>query len=132
MNFGDDIKQQLFSYLIFLKKTGYKEIKNKRLQKSIHNSKSGYLKIKKISNNTGFLNYNEEFEGYTIMFGKNVVVYLINSNNYYHTSIIKEIDWKKKIFKTLNSDYSFEFEEIEDLNKILENYKNEVENLYTK
>lgn len=108
-----------------------KEVIKTPLQKDIGNSKSGYLKIEKVSKNFGYLMHGEKFEGYTTIFGENLAVYLINPYNYFHTSVIKKIDWKKHIIKTMNSEYSFEFKEIEDLNKVLEEFDNEVKNLRT-
>lgn len=108
-----------------------KEVIKTPLQKDIGNSKSGYLKIEKVSKNFGYLMHGERFEGYTTIFGENLAVYLINPYNYFHTSVIKKIDWKKRIIKTMNSEYSFEFKEIEDLNKVLEEFDNEVKNLRT-
>ena len=108
-----------------------KEVIKTPLQKDIGNSKSGYLKIEKVSKNFGYLMHGERFEGYTTIFGENLAVYLINPYNYFHTSVIKKIDWKKHIIKTMNSEYSFEFKEIEDLNKVLEEFDNEVKNLRT-
>lgn len=102
-----------------------KEVAKTPLQKDISNSKSGYLKIEKVSKNFGYLMYGERFEGYTAIFGENLGVYLVNPYNYFHTSVIKKIDWKKHIIKTMNSKYSFEFREIKDLDKLLEEYKNE-------
>lgn len=95
------------------------------LDRIISNSKSGYLKIKKISNNDGYLMKNEGFEGYTPMFNEEIAVYIFQTNDYFHTSVIKHIDWKKHIIKTMNSEYSFEFREISDLDRLLEEYKNE-------
>ena len=108
-----------------------KEVIKTPLQKDISNSKSGYLKIEKVSKNFGYLMHGERFEGYTTIFGENLAVYLINPYNYFHTSVIKKIDWKKHIIKTMNSEYLFEFKEIEDLNKVLEEFDNEVKNLRT-
>ena len=95
------------------------------LQRDISNSKSGYLKIEKVSKNSGYMMHGEKFEGYTAIFGENLAVYLINPYNYFHTSIIKNINWKKHIIKTMNSEYSFEFREIKDLDKLLEEFKHE-------
>lgn len=108
-----------------------KEVAKTPLQRDISNSKSGYLKIEKVSKNFGYLMYGERFEGYTAIFGENLAVYLINPYNYFHTSIIKNINWKKHIIKTMNSEYSFEFKEIKDLNKVLEGFDNEVKSLRT-
>jgi len=108
-----------------------KEVIKTPLQRDVGNSKSGYLKIEKVSKNFGYLMHGERFEGYTTIFGENLAVYLINPYNYFHTSVIKKIDWKKHTIKTMNSEYSFEFKEIEDLNKVLEEFDNEVKNLRT-
>ena len=122
--------KQLLLDFINLKKE-CKEVTKTPLQRDISNSKSGYLKIEKVSKNFSYLMYGERFEGYTVIFGENLGVYLINPYNYFHTSIIKNINWKKHIIKTMNSEYSFEFKEIKDLNKILEEFDNEAKNLRT-
>lgn len=122
--------KQLLLDFINLKKE-CKEVTKTPLQRDISNSKSGYLKIEKVSKNFGYLMNGERFEGYTAIFGENLAVYLINPYNYFHTLIIKNINWKKHIIKTMNSEYSFEFKEIKDLNKILEEFDNEVKDLRT-
>lgn len=122
--------KQLLLDLINAKKE-CKEVAKTPLQRDISNSKSGYLKIEKVSKNFGYLMYGERFERYTAIFGENLAVYLINPYNYFHTSIIKNINWKKHTIKTMNSEYSFEFKEIKDLDKLLEEFDNEVKNLRT-
>ena len=107
-----------------------KDVTKTPLQKDISDSKSGYLKIEKVSKNFGYLMYGERFEGYTPIFGENLAAYMINPINYFHTSVIKSIDWKKHIIKTMNSEYLFEFKEIE-LDKLLEEFENEAESLRT-
>ena len=122
--------KQLLLDLINAKKE-CKEVTKTPLQRDISNSKSGYLKIEKVSKNFGYLMYGERFEGYTAIFGENLGVYLVNPYNYLHTSVIKKIDWKKHIIKTMNSKYSFEFKEIKDLDKLLEEFDNEIKDLRT-
>ena len=107
-----------------------KEVTKTPLQRDISNSKSGYLKIKKVSKNFGYLMYGETFEGYTPMFGENICAYLINNNNYFHTSVIKNIDWKKKLIETLNSEYAFEFKQM-DLDKMIKEFEDETKGLCT-
>lgn len=112
---------------------GKKDCKNNAktdFEKTIGNSKSGYLKIKKVSKNMGYLMTDEEFAGYAPIFGTGFSVYLINQYDYFHTSLVIEIDWENHILHTQNSEYSFEFREIKDLDKLIEEYKNE--NLRTK
>lgn len=94
-------------------------------EKIVKHSKSGYLRITKVSTNIGYLMNGETFEGYAPMFATGIAVYIIQPNNYFHTSVIVDIDWEKHIIQTYNSEYSFEFREIEDLDKLLEEYKNE-------
>lgn len=110
--------------LIVAKKNCKKDPKNE-IDKIISNSKSGYLKVEKISDNIGYLLKGETFEGYTPMFAEGVAAYILKPNDGFHTSVIIEIDWGKHIIRTLNSKYRFEFLEITDLDRLLEEYKNE-------
>jgi hypothetical protein len=77
----------------------------------IKNSKSGWIKIKKISDNGGYLTKNESESGWFAVFAKGMSLYIGNGSHYYYTSNIVDIDWDKKLFLTLNSIYSFEITE---------------------
>ena len=77
----------------------------------LQNSKEGHIKIVKISDNPGYLKEGGIREGYTPAFGKGLSCYIDCGEIYYYTSIIRDIDWENKIFYTLNSKYSFEFDE---------------------
>ena len=77
----------------------------------IKKSKSGWIKIKKISDNGGYLTKNESESGWFAVFAKGMSLYIGNGSHYYYTSNIVDIDWDKKLFLTLNSIYSFEITE---------------------
>lgn len=77
----------------------------------IKKSKSGWIKIKKISDNGGYLTKNESESGWFAVFAKGMSLYIGDGSHYYYTSNIVDIDWDKKLFLTLNSIYSFEITE---------------------
>lgn len=77
----------------------------------IKKSKSGWIKIKKISDNGGYLTKNESESGWFAVFAKGMSLYIGDGSHYYYTSNIVDIDWDKKLFLTLNSIYSFEIKE---------------------
>ncbi|WP_287385708.1 hypothetical protein [Lachnospira sp.] len=87
---------------------------DENIYNDLHNSKVGHIKITKISTNPGYLGENESREGFTPGFGEGISCIISNPEYYYYTSIIKQIDWENKIFYTLNSKYSFEFNESTD------------------
>jgi hypothetical protein len=81
----------------------------------IKETKSGYIFIRKISNNSGYLSNNEGRNGFTPMFSEGLSCYIFLDDlheDYYYTSVIESIDWENKIFTTINSKYSFEFKEM--------------------
>ncbi len=81
----------------------------------IKGTKSGYIFIRKISNNSGYLSNNESRNGFTPMFSEGLSCYIFLDDlyeDYYYTSVIESIDWENKIFTTINSKYSFEFKEM--------------------
>lgn len=77
----------------------------------VKKSKSGWIKIKKISDNGGYLTKNESESGWFAVFAKGMSLYIGDGSHYYYTSNIVDIDWDKKLFLTLNSIYSFEITE---------------------
>lgn len=77
----------------------------------VKKSKSGWIKIKKISDNGGYLTKNESESGWFAVFAKGMSLYIGDGSHYYYTSNIMDIDWDKKLFLTLNSIYSFEITE---------------------
>lgn len=83
-------------------------VKNLKIVERIKNSKSGWIKIKKISDNGGYLTKNESESGWFAVFTKGMSLYMGDDLHYYYTSNIVDIDWDKKLFLTLNSIYSFE------------------------
>ncbi len=90
----------------FLKTYGSEEMYN-----DLQKAKVGYIKVQKISDNPG-IETGKVYEGITGAFGENIAVWISNPSTWFHTSTIKSIDWDKKRFKTENSTYAFEFEEI--------------------
>ena len=101
--------------ILELKKLSKEEFLSKYPDEGIFNdlqeSKEGHIKITKISDNSGYLKNGDVREGYTPAFGEGLSCYMDCGETYYFTSTIREIDWKNKIFYTLNSKYSFEFDE---------------------
>ena len=93
----------------------------------IKKSKSGWIKIKKISDNGGYLTKNESESGWFAVFAKGMSLYIGDGSHYYYTSNIVDIDWDKKLFLTLNSIYSFEITEydakdmVDAINELISN-----------
>lgn len=96
------------------------------LYDDIQNSKVGYIKVWKISNNPG-IRPGKVYEGFTPMFGENLGVYISSPTSLFRSSTIQEIDWDNNEFHTLNSTYKFEFEELDttDLPELLSDLKND-------
>ena len=86
-------------------------VKYSNILDEIKKSKSGWIKIKKISDNGGYLTKNESESGWFAVFAKGMSLYIGDGSHYYYTSNIVDIDWDKKLFLTLNSIYSFEITE---------------------
>lgn len=81
----------------------------------IKNSKSGYIQIKKISKNPGYLSESQKREGFTPLLAEGFSCYVYLDDlfeDYYYTSTIENIDWEKQEFTTRNSTYSFIFKEM--------------------
>jgi hypothetical protein len=101
--------------ILELKKLSKEEFLSKYPDENIYidlqDSKEGHIKITKISDNPGYLKDGDTKEGYTPAFGEGLSCYMDCGETYYYTSVIREIDWENKIFYTLNSKYSFEFNE---------------------
>lgn len=113
------LKYREMSLKDFVKKGG-----NYELHELIKDSKVGYIKITKISANSGYLSEGESEEGITAAFREGLSLYIAGVEQWYSTSVIQKIYWDKKEFTTCNSRYKFEFEEI-DYRPILEELKNE-------
>lgn len=79
------------------------------------NAKSGWMSITKIDGT-----HNEKYtpgtvrKGKTSAFIEGVSLFLMGDDNWYKTSPIISIDWEGKTFKTCNSTYSFELDELSD------------------
>lgn len=91
----------------------------------VKNSKVGKIRIRKISENPGYLNKDDWFSGITANFGEGMGVHISDTTEWFTTSTIQEIDWENNRFYTLNSTYEFQFEEIDEetLNKIYNYYE---------
>ena len=88
----------------------------------IDEAKCGYMYIRKISDI-------EVFEqGWCGVFGVGLSCVLNIGSAWYHTSLVKDIDWDKKIFHTQNSTYSFRLEEY-DAQEILNYINNKNKNM---
>ena len=79
------------------------------LEQSFLNTKSGYIVIQKISNNPGFINEGEKIVGYTENFGEGIALFIEDYSRWFHTSVITKIN--EDTFETLNSTYSYKFNE---------------------
>lgn len=87
------------------------ELGPEELYERFQKSKVGYIKVHKISDNPG-IEKNKVYEGVTGAFGEGFAVWISSPSTWFHTSVIKSIDWDKHTFDTLNSTYAFEFEEL--------------------
>lgn len=102
-------------------------VKYSNILDEIKKSKSGWIKIKKISDNGGYLTKNESESGWFAVFAKGMSLYIGDGSHYYYTSNIVDIDWDKKLFLTLNSIYSFEITEydakdmVDAINELISN-----------
>lgn len=93
-------------------------------------SKIGYITLRKISNNVGYMNKGESITGVTANFGEGLSVYVSNLTKWFMTSVIQNIDWKNSKFTTMNSEYEFIFDEIDDetLNILMNNLNESTSN----
>ena len=102
-------------------------VKYSNILDEVKKSKSGWIKIKKISDNGGYLTKNESESGWFAVFAKGMSLYIGDGSHYYYTSNIVDIDWDKKLFLTLNSIYSFEITEydakdmVDAINELISN-----------
>lgn len=102
-------------------------VKYSNILDELKKSKSGWIKIKKISDNGGYLTKNESESGWFAVFAKGMSLYIGDGSHYYYTSNIVDIDWDKKLFLTLNSIYSFEITEydakdmVDAINELISN-----------
>lgn len=80
---------------------------NEELYYALQNSKQGWIKISRIGDGNGD-------SGFTLAFGEGISCKISNSESWYITSMIQNIDWENHTFKTLNSTYNFEFKDFID------------------
>lgn len=76
----------------------------------LQNAKSGFIKV--THRDTKAFH-----KGHTDAFVEGLSVQMNTLSSWFHTSIIQEINWAEKWFRTLNSIYDFEFIEDEVENK---------------
>lgn len=84
------------------------------LYRILQNSKAGNISITKISNNSGYLDSGDSFEGVTAAFGEGLSLYISDTRGWFRTSTIQKINWDEGTFTTLNSEYRFVFNENSD------------------
>lgn len=121
---GDSFIQNTLKYREMKLKDFVKVGGSPELHRLIKDSKVGYICITKISDNAGYLSSGKSEEGVTAAFGEGITLYIAGVEQWYRTSVIQKINWKKGEFITVNSRYSFTFKEI-DYHSILEEMKNE-------
>lgn len=85
----------------FLKLQGATE----ELYNNFHKSKSGFIKIHRITGDP------YSISGHTEAFGEGVSLHVLNNSEGCTTSNITYINWEEGWFDTLNSRYNFTFEE---------------------
>lgn len=85
----------------FLKLQGATE----ELYNNLHKSKSGFIKIHRITRDP------YSISGHTEAFGEEVALHVSNNSEWWTTSNITYINWEEGWFDTLNSRYNFTFEE---------------------
>lgn len=77
------------------------------------NTKAGYIVIQKISDNPGFVRKDEKIVGYTENFGEGIALFIEDFDRWFHTSVITKIN--EDTFETLNSVYSYKFNETKNI-----------------
>jgi len=95
----------------------------KKMFNIVKNTKSGLISIYKISDNPG-IEKGKVYSGITTGFGEGIALFIDSEDCWFHTSVIKDIDWDKSEFKTVNSTYHFDFEELDDSSINLFDYIN--------
>lgn len=90
------------------------------------NSKSGLISVYKVSDNPGIAK-GKVYSGVTTGFGEGLGVHISNSDGWFTSSVIQEIDWDKSEFRTLNSTYHFDFMELDEseFNEYLKKLEND-------
>ena len=94
------------------KKEFVKTLGPEDLYDKFQDTKVGYIKLHKISDNEG-IEKGRVYEGVTGAFGEGFAVWVSSPREWFHTSTIESIDWDNHTFKTENSTYAFEFEELD-------------------
>jgi hypothetical protein len=85
----------------------------KKMFNIVKNTKSGLISVYKVSDNPG-IEKGKIYSGLTTGFGEGIALFIDAKDYWFHTSVIKSIDWDKSEFKTMNSTYHFDFEELDD------------------
>ena len=91
----------------FMKLDGASE----QLYNNLQKSKSGFIRVEKISKNKGAIATGDVYEGHTDTFGEGVSLIIGDRFYTFKSSVIVEINKTKNTFKTLNSTYKYQFQE---------------------
>lgn len=94
------------------KKEFIKNVGPEDAYENVQKSKVGYIVVHKISDNPG-IKKNKIYEGITACFGEGLAMWLSNETSWFHTSVVKSINWENNTFETENSVYRFKFEELD-------------------
>lgn len=95
----------------FIQKSG-KEL-GEQLYKDITTAKSGLITVYKVSDNPG-IEKGKVYTGVTTGFNTGISVHISDIDGWFESSVIQEIDWDKSEFRTMNSVYHFDFQELDD------------------
>lgn len=72
------------------------------------NAYKGYMEVTKLEGNNNLtIPTNSVHAGKTEAFMEGIGLQLLSPTNWFHTSVVTEIDWENHRFKTLNSIYKF-------------------------
>lgn len=75
------------------------------------NAYKGYMEVTKLEGNNNLtIPTNSVHAGNTEAFMEGIGLQLVSPTNWFHTSIVTEIDWENHRFKTLNSIYKFTYD----------------------
>ena len=91
----------------FMKLDGASE----QLYNNLQKAKSGFIRVEKISKNKGAIATGDVYEGHTDTFGEGVSLIIGDRFYTFKSSVIVKINETKNTFKTLNSTYTYQFQE---------------------
>ena len=84
---------------------------SEELYDNLQKSKSGFIRVEKISKNKGAIATGDVYEGHTDTFGEGVSLTIGDRFCTFRSSVIVKINKTKNTFKTLNSTYKYQFKE---------------------